>query len=109
MLCLKRSLTEEQADWMADGVEHLAVAIVPILRSAGEAAMGAQRPIAARRPQPMKIGIVGSGMVGSTSAFALVMSGVGREIVLVDLNRARAEVAEAPAKWRGWKSSVHER
>jgi L-lactate dehydrogenase len=42
----------------------------------------------------MKIGIVGCGMVGSTSAFALVMSGVGREIVLIDLNRARAE-AEA--------------
>jgi L-lactate dehydrogenase len=39
----------------------------------------------------VKIGIVGSGMVGSASAFALVMSGVGREIVLVDLNRARAE------------------
>jgi len=33
-------------------------------------------------------------MVGSTSAYALVMSGVGREIVLVDLNRTRAE-AEA--------------
>jgi L-lactate dehydrogenase len=42
----------------------------------------------------MKIGIVGCGMVGSTSAYALVMSGVGREIVLVDLNKARAE-AEA--------------
>ncbi len=33
-------------------------------------------------------------MVGSTSAYALVMSGVGREIVLVDVNRKRAE-AEA--------------
>jgi L-lactate dehydrogenase len=33
-------------------------------------------------------------MVGSTCAYALVMSGVGREIVLVDLNHARAE-AEA--------------
>jgi len=33
-------------------------------------------------------------MVGSSSAYALVMSGIGREIVLVDLNRARAE-AEA--------------
>jgi L-lactate dehydrogenase len=33
-------------------------------------------------------------MVGSASAFAMVMRGVGREIVLVDLNRARAE-AEA--------------
>ena len=39
----------------------------------------------------MKTGIVGVGMVGSASAFALVMRGVGREIVLVDLNRARAE------------------
>ncbi len=42
----------------------------------------------------MKIGIVGCGMVGATSAYALVMSGVGREIVLVDLNRERAQ-AEA--------------
>jgi L-lactate dehydrogenase len=42
----------------------------------------------------MKIGVVGCGLVGSTSAFALVMRGIGREIVLVDLNRARAE-AEA--------------
>jgi len=42
----------------------------------------------------MKVGVVGCGMVGSTSAYALVMSGVGRDIVLVDLNRARAE-AEA--------------
>jgi len=42
----------------------------------------------------MKIGIVGAGMVGSASAFALVMRGVGREIVLVDLNRERAQ-AEA--------------
>jgi len=42
----------------------------------------------------MKIGIVGCGMVGSTAAFALVTEGIGREIVLVDLNRARAE-AEA--------------
>ncbi len=42
----------------------------------------------------MKIGIVGCGMVGSSSAFALVVSGVGRELVLVDLNRPRPE-AEA--------------
>jgi L-lactate dehydrogenase len=42
----------------------------------------------------MKIGVVGCGLVGSTSAYALVMSGVGREIVLVDLKRERAE-AEA--------------
>jgi threonine dehydrogenase-like Zn-dependent dehydrogenase len=42
----------------------------------------------------VRIGIVGCGMVGSTAAYALVMSGVGRDIVLVDVNRARAD-AEA--------------
>ena len=42
----------------------------------------------------MKVGVVGSGLVGSTAAFALVMRGVGRQIVLVDKNEARA-VAEA--------------
>jgi L-lactate dehydrogenase len=42
----------------------------------------------------MKVGIVGAGFVGSTAAYALVMRGVGREIVLVDRNRDRA-VAEA--------------
>src|SRR5215471_10042648 len=42
----------------------------------------------------MKVGIVGSGFVGSTTAYALVMQGVGRAIVLVDRNAARA-AAEA--------------
>ncbi|HSB00377.1 MAG TPA: L-lactate dehydrogenase, partial [Anaerolineales bacterium] len=42
----------------------------------------------------MKTGIVGSGFVGATAAYALVMRGVGRRVVLVDQNRARAE-AEA--------------
>lgn len=42
----------------------------------------------------MKVGVVGSGLVGATAAYALVMRGVGREIVLVDKNAARA-VAEA--------------
>lgn len=42
----------------------------------------------------MKIGIVGSGFVGSAAAYAMVMQGVGRKIVLVDLNRERAQ-AEA--------------
>jgi len=46
------------------------------------------------RPLREKVGIVGAGMVGATSAFAMVMRGVGRELVLVDVNRARAE-AEA--------------
>src|SRR5215212_5714819 len=42
----------------------------------------------------MKVGIVGTGFVGATAAYALVMRGGGREIVLVDKNEARA-VAEA--------------
>lgn len=42
----------------------------------------------------MKVGIVGSGLVGATAAYALVMRGVGREVVLVDRNAGRAE-AEA--------------
>jgi len=42
----------------------------------------------------MKVGIVGSGLVGSTAAYALVMQGIGRKVVLVDKNEARAR-AEA--------------
>jgi L-lactate dehydrogenase len=42
----------------------------------------------------MKVGIVGTGMVGSTAAYTMVLRGVGREIVMVDLNRKRAQ-AEA--------------
>ena len=42
----------------------------------------------------MKIGIVGSGLVGATAAYAMVMRGVGRQIVLVDLDKKRAQ-AEA--------------
>jgi L-lactate dehydrogenase len=41
----------------------------------------------------MKIGVVGAGLVGSTAAYAVIMRGIGRELVLVDANdsRARAE------------------
>lgn len=42
----------------------------------------------------MKTGVVGAGMVGATAAYALVMRGVGREVVLVDKFAKRA-VAEA--------------
>ena len=42
----------------------------------------------------MKVGIVGCGFVGSTAAYAMVMQGVGRKIVLVDKNADRA-AAEA--------------
>jgi L-lactate dehydrogenase len=57
--------------------------------------MSAQRQLVPNAgPRRQKIGIVGAGLVGSASAFAMVMRGVGREIVLVDVNRARAD-AEA--------------
>ena len=42
----------------------------------------------------MKVGIVGVGAVGATTAYALVMRGVGSEIVLVDLAKDRT-LAEA--------------
>jgi len=42
----------------------------------------------------MKIGVVGAGLVGATAAYAMLMRGVGRQIVLVDRNDARAR-AEA--------------
>lgn len=42
----------------------------------------------------MKVGIVGSGLVGSTAAYAMLMRGIGRQIVMVDINMERAQ-AEA--------------
>jgi L-lactate dehydrogenase len=39
----------------------------------------------------MKVGIVGSGSVGSSAAYAMVMSGAASEIVLVDLNESLAQ------------------
>lgn len=42
----------------------------------------------------MKIGIIGAGLVGSTTAYTLATQGLAEEIVLVDINRERA-VAEA--------------
>lgn len=43
----------------------------------------------------MKIGIVGCGFVGATAAYAMVMRGVGRKLVMVDVNRARARAEAA--------------
>ncbi|MBV8231793.1 MAG: L-lactate dehydrogenase [Planctomycetaceae bacterium] len=39
----------------------------------------------------MKIGIVGTGMVGSTAGFAVVMNEIADEVVLVDLNERLAQ------------------
>lgn len=42
----------------------------------------------------MKVGIIGAGAVGASTAFAMVMRGITQEIVLVDINQKRAQ-AEA--------------
>jgi L-lactate dehydrogenase len=42
----------------------------------------------------MKVGIIGVGLVGSTAAYGLINRGIGREIVLVDLDQERSQ-AEA--------------
>src|SRR5665811_462962 len=41
--------------------------------------------------RPTRIAIVGVGFVGSTFAYALLLSGLAAEIVLVDVNHERAE------------------
>lgn len=39
----------------------------------------------------MKIGIIGTGYVGSTAAFALMLQGIASELVLIDADKAKAE------------------
>lgn len=41
--------------------------------------------------QPVRVAIVGAGNVGATFAYALMLSGLATEIVLVDANQAKAE------------------
>lgn len=43
------------------------------------------------RAEPLRVAIVGTGNVGSTFAYALLLSGLAAEIVLIDANHARAE------------------
>jgi L-lactate dehydrogenase len=40
---------------------------------------------------PVRVAVVGTGAVGSTFAYALLMSGLAAEIVLIDVNRSKAE------------------
>ncbi len=41
--------------------------------------------------RPVRVAIVGAGNVGATTAYALLLSGTASEIVLIDINRERAE------------------
>jgi L-lactate dehydrogenase len=43
------------------------------------------------RAAPVRVAIVGVGNVGATFAYALLLSGLASEIVLIDANRAKAE------------------
>jgi L-lactate dehydrogenase len=47
----------------------------------------------------MKIGIIGAGRVGSACAFALVIRGLAREVVLVDRTRARAKAVATDIRY----------
>ncbi len=41
--------------------------------------------------RPVRVAVVGAGNVGSTFAYALLLSGLASEIVLIDVNHAKAE------------------
>jgi L-lactate dehydrogenase len=58
-------------------------------RSSGEPSLAREPNLLSSRPT--KIAIVGVGLVGSTYAYALLLSGLAAEIVLIDVNRERAE------------------
>jgi L-lactate dehydrogenase len=60
----------------------------PTRRSAGEPSL-AREPL--QQSRPTKVAIVGVGLVGSTYAYSLLLSGIAAEIVLIDVNRERAE------------------
>jgi len=44
-----------------------------------------------KSPSPVRVAVVGTGNVGATFAYALLLSGLASEIVLIDKNRAKAE------------------
>ncbi|KAJ5789137.1 uncharacterized protein N7518_006148 [Penicillium psychrosexuale] len=50
-----------------------------------------KKPTIAIDLHPVKIAIVGAGNVGASTAYALLLSGLAAEIVLIDLNRRKAE------------------
>lgn len=43
------------------------------------------------RNTPVRVAVIGMGNVGATFAYALLLSGLAAEIVLIDVNRAKAE------------------
>jgi L-lactate dehydrogenase len=49
------------------------------------------QPTPQEESRPVRVAVVGAGNVGSTFAYALLLSGLAAEVVLVDANRAKAE------------------
>ena len=47
----------------------------------------------------MKVGVVGVGKVGQACALSLITRGSAREVVLVDLNRARAKAVATDLRY----------
>jgi L-lactate dehydrogenase len=47
--------------------------------------------MASTTQRPVRVAIVGAGNVGATAAYALLLNGAAAEIVLIDVNRERAE------------------
>ncbi|KAJ5496224.1 hypothetical protein N7463_008211 [Penicillium fimorum] len=50
-----------------------------------------KKPVFANDLQPVKIAVIGAGNVGASTAYALLLSGLAAEIVMIDLNQAKAE------------------
>ena len=50
--------------------------------------------IVIKMEKKMKVGIIGAGNVGSATAFALILRGIAREVILIDSNEKKA-IAEA--------------
>jgi L-lactate dehydrogenase len=53
--------------------------------------MGQESDVTACSPRPRRVAVVGAGRVGSTFAYALLLEGLADEIVLIDVDRRRAE------------------
>ena len=61
------------------------------LRTLDAADVSAPKRQDRKRIRIPRVGIVGTGFVGSTTAYALLISGIAAEIVLIDQDRRRAE------------------
>ena len=61
----------------------------PRSRPTGEPSLAGETDYQTGRPN--KVAIVGTGMVGSSFAYTLLLSGIASEIVLIDASRERAE------------------